>query len=480
MQRKSSLLSGLALLLGLSTGCASTSFPQDARAVSEIVNAHHQPPLAVDATLAHAAAADSTENELQALLEKPLDADRAMRVALSENRNLRAALQELGLARGALVQASLLPNPEIDLGVRRATDPTQPLQVDIGLEYDISRLVLLPLRKSAAEAHLASERVRVAQEVLDTAYRARTALYAVVARKQAQKLRAEALASFQAAFVAAEELHRIGNLPDLDLAANRAAVETARIELLEADNAVLDAQENLHIALGLPAKKAPVGTEDALADPPAELGLPENLEKRALAASLELQHIRAQEQAASRRAGLLQVEGALPHLSGGFHGEHDGFSWEIGGHLTLGLPIFDRQQGRVLSARAEVAVERERFQAAETALRATLRTARNRVESTWKRARHYRDVVLPAREKAVDETVLQYNAMQVGVFQVLEAQRKVTQSSLAYIETLHAYWVARAALDQILAGRHQDLGLGLAQGPSPSLSNDGPNQEPAH
>ncbi len=53
-----------------------------------------------------------------------------------------------------------------------------------------------------------------------------------------------------------------------------------------------------------------------------------------------------------------------------------------------------------------------------------MRTALNRVESTGRRARHYREVVLPAREKALAETWLQYNAMQVSVFQVLESQRQ--------------------------------------------------------
>lgn len=126
----------------------------------------------------------------------------------------------------------------------------------------------------------------------------------------------------------------------------------------------------------------------------------------------------------------------------------------------MGLPVFDRNQGRVASARSELGAQRERYAATATALRATVRTAWNRIESTGRRARHYRDEVLPARKKALEETVLQYNAMQLGVFQVLESQRKITQAGMAYVATLHEYWNARAALDQILAGRHRGLDLG--------------------
>jgi len=104
----------------------------------------------------------------------------------------------------------------------------------------------------------------------------------------------------------------------------------------------------------------------------------------------------------------------------------------------------------------------ERYGANATALRATVRKALNRVESAGRRARHYRDAVLPAREKALSEMVLQYNAMQVSVFQVLETQRQVTQTAIAYVDTLLDYWNARAALDQILAGRHRGLAFAPA------------------
>ena len=66
-------------------------------------------------------------------------------------------------------------------------------------------------------------------------------------------------------------------------------------------------------------------------------------------------------QAAAKRVGLHRTEGALPHVSGGFHGEQDGVSWELGGHVTVGLPIFDRAQGKIISAKSELGALRERY-----------------------------------------------------------------------------------------------------------------------
>jgi cobalt-zinc-cadmium efflux system outer membrane protein len=470
---------GLALLLGLSAGCANATLPTQVGEVNEIFAARKRGDLAVSVPKENESW-EKTGAEIPKLLAKPLDADAAVRIALAQNRDLRAAFYEIGIARGQFVQAGLPPNPEIDLDMRRSTDMTQPLQIDIGVEYDLTGLLMVPLRKGVAESELAAERLRIAGQVLDTAYGARTAFYALQARQQELDLRNRALQAFQASFAAAEELHRAGNIPDVDLAIQRAAVESARVDVAEAENLVLDARENVNVALGLSGAQTQWNVAAPLPGPSDEPLVTDQMEKKAVQASFELAELEARMQAASRRASLAQTEGTVPHLSGGFHGERDGAAWEIGGHVTVGLPVFDRNQGRVMSARSEFGVHRERYVANATALRATVRKALNRVESAGRRARHYKNVVLPAREKALSEMVLQYNAMQVSVFQVLETQRQVTQTAIAYVDTLLDYWNARAALDQILAGRHRGLALGPAGTGSTTMSSPSSSAEAGH
>lgn len=385
----------------------------------------------------------------------PLRVDDAVRVALSQNRELRASIYELGIARAALVQAGLFPNPEVELELRVPTDPSEPLQGDVGLEYNLSTLFLRSLRRSVARADLTAERLRVTSEALDLAYRARLGFYQVQARQQLLALRQRALAALQAAYTTATELHRAGNLTDLDLALHRSALEGGHIAEAETEVALLDAREQLNLVLGLSAPQTAWSITDRLPDPPANQEAAADLEHRAIEASLELAELRTRLDATSRRLSLARTEGRLPHLATGFHGERDGRQWELGAHLTVGLPLFDRAQGRVQAATAESQGLRERSAAVAVAVRVSLRQTRNRLESSARRARHYRDILVPARERVLKETLLQYNAMQVSVFQVLEAQRNVTESASAYVETLWEYWRARAALDQILAGRHR-------------------------
>lgn len=455
----------LSVISALISGCASSSVATDVRDVNAFLARQQRTPghgARVDASVAMPAedAWQTDGAETPRILAKPLVVDEAVKLALVQNRELRASMYELGIARGQAVQAGLLPNPEIEVSLRAPQDPFQRLQADIGFEYNVSALILVPLRKGVADSELEATRVRVARDVLDTAFQARLAFYDVQARQAVLDLRKRAFDAFQAGYAAAEELHRVGNLVDVDLATQRAAVEASRIEVAEAENALLDAREQFNVAVGLAGAQTTWSIAGPL-PPPEDVPLDvETNEKKVIAASLDLAEMAKRMEAVAKRLGLHRTEGVLPHLSGGFHGEQDGISWELGGHFTVALPIFDRAQGRIISAKSELGAMRERYVATAVALRANTRMVQNRVESAGKRARHFQQALIPAREKALAETLLQYNAMHVSVFQVLDVQRRVTEAGIAYTETLLDYWKARAALDQILAGGRRTQSMG--------------------
>ena len=76
-----------------------------------------------------------------------------------------------------------------------------------------------------------------------------------------------------------------------------------------------------------------------------------------------------------------------------------------------------------------------------------------RLQGAEDRTRYYRDILLPLRERIVHETQLQYNAMQLGVFELLRAREQQIQAAMAYVDTLLDYWLARTDLEQLLSGR---------------------------
>lgn len=389
-------------------------------------------------------------------LAAPLDADTAVRVALLNNRSLRAELREMGVARGRLVQAGLVPNPRIEAEIL----PERNTALELRVEYDLHGLLLAPLRSRAAEAGIEAARYRSAAAVVSLGFDVRAAFYALQAAEERLAVAQRSLDAFAAGRDFAQALVEAGNLPALDASTQEAAYQQARITVAELELDVLDRREALHRLLGLHGGETRWTTRGTLAGPPDTLTLPERAETRALTANLEAAALRSQMEGAARRAGVARVMGAIPELSVDVHaltgdpsqGGGVGSNWNFGAGVALSLPLFDRQQGRAREFEAEFDALMERYVGLGIDLRSEVREARNRLASTHARVRQYDRVILPARQRILEQTVQQYNAMQAGVLQLLEARRAQLDAELAAIEMRRMYWTAAAAFEAMLAG----------------------------
>jgi outer membrane protein TolC len=393
----------------------------------------------------------ATAADARALLTEPLDADRAVRVALLNNRDLRATLRELGVSRGLMVEAGLLPNPRVELDLRRPTDRTLPLQKEVLVEYDLTDAVLAPMRARAARADLEAHRFRVATEVVRFGYSVRETVYAAQAAQERWHVAMRLLDAYAASRDAARAFFEAGNITEADLATQEAAYESARATAAELELDVVRERERLNQVLGLHGadthwKLAPLGGL------PADAELSADVEQRAIAASLELQVVKSRARGAQRRADLYRTQGLLPDISVDVHGEQDESAWEYGGGLSFTLPIFDRNQGLVSAQEADFDAQLERAHALGTNIRASARHLQARVLSLRQRAEQYETVIVPARRRVLEQYLRQYNAMQLGVFALLQALREHLDAELARIESFRRYRSARAALDALLQG----------------------------
>jgi cobalt-zinc-cadmium efflux system outer membrane protein len=179
----------------------------------------------------------------------------------------------------------------------------------------------------------------------------------------------------------------------------------------------------------------------------------DGLEMRALRQSLDLASARQQMVTAGEQLGFNHAAALIPEASLGGGAEFEEGGWEVGPVLSFPIPLFDQGQARIGRAAAELRRAQQTYYALGVRVRAVARAVRERVQGAQDRARYYRDIVLPLLERIVNETQLQYNAMQLGVFDLLRARERQIQAAVAYVETLRDYWLARTDLDQLLNGR---------------------------
>jgi cobalt-zinc-cadmium efflux system outer membrane protein len=142
--------------------------------------------------------------------------------------------------------------------------------------------------------------------------------------------------------------------------------------------------------------------------------------------------------------------------------------------LHFPIPLFDQGQARVGRAVTELRRAQQEYYAMGVRVRSTARVVRERVQGAQDRALYYRDILLPLLERIVNETQLQYNAMQLGVFDLLRARERQIQAAIAYVETLRDYWLARTDLGQMLSGRLSHAN-GLVMGRMDRPKNAGEN-----
>lgn len=443
-------LRGLACLLGAAAtlgGCAAGSLRRDLRDVSAATGATFSREVTDER-----AVSEETERSVRGLVAGGLSADTALRVAMLNNRALRAQLRELGVARGQLIQAGVLPNPSVTFDLRRSTDRAQDLQVDVEAEIDLTEILLRPLRVGVANASLQAARARAASEVVRLRYSVRAAFYRAQAAEARLVLARRALDAFAASRDAGRMLFEAGNIARLDLSLHEAAYEQARIQLAQAELEVLGSTERLQRLLGLSGADTAWQLTGEMPALPAEAPHPEGIENTVILASFDLAAMRARLESLARRTGLLSLQGWLPDVSVDVHAEQDGNAWELGGGVRAGLPVFNRQQGNLRAAEAEFDGLRERYIGLAIDLRSEAREARGRVALAWARAHQWGDVIVPARDRVMQETQLQYNAMQVGVFQLLNARREQLEAAQSAVSARADYLTAQAALDALVQG----------------------------
>jgi outer membrane protein TolC len=459
---------GVLALAFASAGCATTSTASDFARIRTMTGAALAP--AVD----REAVALETGDDVRAILEEPLTVEDAVRVALLNNRELRATLREVGSARGDFVQAGLLPNPEFEFDVREPGALGLPSQIDLSAEWNLTQVLLAPRRARAARADLEAARYRAAAAVIDMGYRARAAFLAFLATRERLGLAVQTLDAFAAGRDAARALFEAGNIVELDLASQEAAYEETRAEVAELELELQGAKEAINRLLGLSGEATTWAVEGTLEALPEAPSIPDALEREAIEASLALAGTRSRLEAVARRTGIARTEGWLPDITADVHAERDQQEWEVGGGARISVPLFDRQQGTIAAREAEFDALLERYVGMAIDLRSDARMLRNHLRSAHARARQYVAVIAPARARVLEQTQLQYNAMQVGIFQLLEAQRGVLAASLRRVETLREFWTAQAAFDALLAGHVVDLAQG-ARGAS--MTTDRPTTE---
>jgi len=394
---------------------------------------------------------ESIQEEVGRLLSEPVTEEAAVRIALLNNRRLRVLYEEVGVRRAQLEQAGLLPNPALSANVKFFSSGTE---VEIGLVQSLVDVLWIPLRERVAKTRLEEARASLGRSLVGLIFEVRRTHLDALRSRREMDLDRNLVDVAEAALGLTLQLHDAGNTTDLELARARARAARARLDLAEAEAMQNEERESLNVLLGLFGSATAWTLTPVLPPLPAGDDLEADVESRAISMSFDLREARARVDAAAQEADLGSWETLLPDLDLGIDAKKEaGSGWGLGPAGAIVLPIFDSGQARKVGDEAKVRQALAHYWATAVEIRSAARRLRDRHRSLASRADYLREIHGPLRTGVVRETVRNYNAMQIGAFEVLAVRREELDAEretlLAQSEALRA----RLDLQEILAGR---------------------------
>jgi len=382
------------------------------------------------------------------LLRRPLSAGSAVQVALLNNHRLQATYEELGIAQADLVEAGLLRNPIFTFERRF---PGQALEMDVLKEF--IDILLLPLRKRIAAAQFEAAKLRVGHEILNLAGEVRAAFYEHQGDDQLIDLRKTVAAATERSAETALHLHEAGNLKNLDLATEQASHAQAKIELAKAQSEATQSREKLNKLMGAFGEQTNWTVASRLPDLPSDEVSASQLESRAIQQRLDLAAARQEFIAQARSLGIARADAILERAEIGGHYEREiSGEYAIGPSVNVPIPIFNQGQAAFARAAAKLRQSQQRYLALATDIRSDVRATRDRMLLARQQVEYFKSTALPTRARVTEESQLEYNAMQIGPLQLLQAKQEEVKTGADSVEALRDYWVARAELEKALGG----------------------------
>ena len=370
-------------------------------------------------------------------------------IALERNPTLVQARMVVRAAQGRYLQAGLYPNPTIgyaggDMGLEGTAGQQGAV---FGQEVVTSGKLRLG---SAVAGHgveqarhgLEAQRHRVLNDV-------RAGYYEVLLAQKMIDVHQELLRISQEIAEAMEKALTLQEVSRADALQVRIEAERARVGLEQVENNHRIAWYRLATVLGQPdmPPAALSGSVDVdLPTPSREEAL-----GRLLAQSPELARARAGVERA-RCEVALQCAERVPNVEFEMWAKHDATTDE--GLLDVGvglpLPLFNRNQGNIVTAQAELIAAQREVERVELDLRNRFAVAFGEFVNARRQVDSYANTILPNGEESLRLIRLGLREGEFGYLTLLTAQRTYFNDNLEYLDGLQEFWARAVELDGML------------------------------
>lgn len=363
-------------------------------------------------------------------VEQPLlSLDSALARAFANNPELAAARWEIDIAQGARQQAGLIPNPVLSVDAEDTRRDSRTTSVKLSQALELggkrgARIDVASRGQELAALELERRRNQLRADVLD-------AYYAALRAQERTQLAGRSLALAERGVAVAQGRVNAGKASPVE--ATRAQVQLAEVRL-ELNRGQME-QDNAYRRLAMVTGAATSDFAGVQEQPLALAALP--APAQLLGRLPETTELRLAEQEVVQREASLGLEKAqrIPDLDVSVGSQYDASARErvnlVG--LSMPLPLFNRNQGNVLSAARRADQARDLRNATELRLRTETRQALEQWNTARGEVQSFNQTILPAAQRAVDSATQGFEMGKFSFLDVLDAQRTLIGARTQYL-----------------------------------------------
>jgi outer membrane protein, heavy metal efflux system len=368
-----------------------------------------------------------------------------------------AGRASIAVAAADRITAATLPNPTVSYGgvhLAAGLSTGAVTQHQFLIEQPLLFLHQRQARLEVANANVDAEEARVADALASRRLSVRSTFASLLSRQEQLRLLQQALDNMEQVQQLVRGKAAAGDRSKYDVTRVEVETESVRVEALSAAADVEDLAGQLAVLLGFPGwSPRAMGTLEARENLPTgveELWATANERRPSLIA------LRRQQVAARGGVFLAQRERLpVPAISGGLQTTRDvtGTSALFG--VSVPLPFFDRNQGAIAKATAQVTAADLELQAAQAEVRAQIENSALVLAKRKEALRTFEGAVtdrVPVLRRMAEDA---YREGSADILELLDANRSLRDLQVARVQQLEA---VKLAEETLISAASLDLG----------------------
>jgi outer membrane protein TolC len=367
-------------------------------------------------------------------------------VALVFNPDLRLARLQAGLVSATADHAGLWQDPQFGVDFLTVTESaSNPLLVTPGLSFTIPISGRLEAEKARADAALAAELTRVAEQEWRTRNEVRRAWLRWSAAKLKVEQTEQLLASIESLVVSTTRLAEAGELVRTEAALFTIERASQRQALLSYRGEAAELEQQLRMLFGL-SPDAPLELVPSLVLS-GDSG--DTTVDAASQQSLTLARLRDEYEVAEQKLRR-EVREQYPDLTLGPLAEFDRGSTLLGFSLSLPIPILNANKQGIAEAHAERELARAAFETAYERLAGSLAATRIRLNTLRQQREIFETDIVPLVDRQIVDAQKLLQLGEGGSLVLLESVTRVGQTQIALVDARLGESLAMVAIAELV------------------------------